>query len=130
MRSAFVVAVAVILGAPWLASCRGLPTGPSLSNVVVRNVALKATTGNTALCCCRVTASAENNNRVPVHVTIKFSALDGVKADPIATILYFVPDLEPGSTRAVDAAGFIFPCNAIRDLKTEVDVKGIAFPPT
>lgn len=111
-----------------LASCRGLPEGPSLSNIVVSNITLTSTTGNRALCCCRVAATARNNNRVPVHLTIKYSALDGVDTEPIATVLQFVPDLWPGTERAVEAAGLIVPCQAIRDLKTEVDVRGITYP--
>jgi hypothetical protein len=47
----------------------------------------------------------------------------------MARILYFVADFEPGTSRPIDAHGFIFPCSAVRQLKTEVDVKGIAFPP-
>lgn len=113
-----------------LLSCRGLPAGPSLSDIVLTNISLAPTTANAGLCCCRVEATVRNNNRIPVHVTIKYSALDGVDPEPIATILAFVPDLRPGSSRPVEAAGFIFPCVAIRDLATEVDVTGIAFPPT
>jgi hypothetical protein len=123
-----VIALLGILGAT-LASCRGLPDGPSLSNIVVANITLGSTTGNTALCCCRVSATATNNNKVPVHLTIKYSALDGIDQDPIATILQFVPDLRPGASRAVEAAGLIVPCDAVRDLRTEVDVRGVAYPP-
>lgn len=112
-----------------LAACRGLPEGPSLSNIVVSNITLTSTTGDRTLCCCRVTATARNNNRVPVHLTIKYSALDGIETEPIATVLQFVPDLWPGTERAVEAAGLIVPCQFIRDLKTEVDVRGITYPP-
>jgi len=110
-------------------SCGGTPVGPSLSNVTISNLRLEPTTSNAALCCCRVKATAQNRNSVPVHLTIKFSALDGVRDDPIATIVHFVSGLEPGTRRDIDAAGFIVPCSAIRDVATEVDVSGIAFPP-
>ncbi len=121
--------VLVALGGLWLAACGGTPTGPSISNVVLRNIALQPTTGNPNLCCCHVSGTAENGNTVPVHVTIKFSALDGVRDEPIATVLAFVSDLEPRTSRAIDAAGLIVPCSAIKELTTEVDVSGIAFPP-
>jgi hypothetical protein len=130
MRWSFVIAQLVCLAATaLLVSCSGAPEGPSLSNIALRNVSLAPTAGNPALCCCRVVATAENRNSVPVHLTIKFSALDGTRSDPIATILHFVPDLEPGAQRQIDAAGFVFPCSVIKSVKTEVDVSGIAFPP-
>jgi hypothetical protein len=125
-RTAMLVGV---LGGLWLAACGGTPTGPSISNVVLRNIALQPTAENPNLCCCHVSGTAENGASVPVHLTIKFSALDGVRDEPIATIVAFVSDLEPRSTRTIDAAGFIVPCAAIKDVKTEVDVSGIAFPP-
>ena len=122
-------AISIVIGGLWLAACGGTPAGPSISNVVLRNVALQPTADNPNLCCCHVTGTAENGTSVPVHMTIKFSALDGVRDEPIATIVAFVSDLEPRSTRAIDAPGFIVPCAAIKDLTTEVDVSGIAFPP-
>jgi hypothetical protein len=111
------------------ASCGSPPTGPSISGITLSNVSLQSTTGNNALCCCHVIGTAENHNEVPVHLTIKFSALGAVQEDAIATVVAFVPDLEPGARRPIDAAGFIFPCQEIRSLRTEVDVSGIAFPP-
>jgi hypothetical protein len=97
--------------------------------VSVNGISLQSTTGNPGLCCCRVVATIANDNTVPVHATIEFSAFDGIRSDAIATILHFVPDLEPRTSRPIDAAGFIFPCTAIRELKTEVEVKGITHPP-
>jgi hypothetical protein len=119
------VMIAILLSA---ASCRGLPAGPSLSNVTVGSLTLEPTIGNPGLCCCRVVGSVSNNNEVPIHATLKIDALDD-RGESMARILYFVPDLEPRTSRSVDAHGFIFPCNAIRQLKTEVDVKGLTFPP-
>jgi hypothetical protein len=110
-------------------ACRGLPAGPSLSAVTVSQLTLEPTIGNTAQCCCRVVGTVTNGNDVPVHATFKFSAIGDDAEDPLATILFFASDLEPRGVRAIDAHGFIFPCNAIKQLKTEVDVKGITFPP-
>jgi hypothetical protein len=109
-------------------ACRGLPAGPSLSNVAVGSLTLQPTIGNPSLCCCRVVGSVANNNAVPVHATFKFDALDD-RGESMARILYFVADLAPRTERPIDAHGFIFPCSAIRQLTTEVDVKGITFPP-
>ena len=109
-------------------ACRGLPAGPSLSNVAVGSLTLQPTIGNPSLCCCRVVGSVANNNAVPVHATFKFDALD-TRGESMARILYFVADLQPGTERPIDAHGFIFPCSAINQLTTEVDVKGITFPP-
>ena len=130
MRSSSVMVQLVCLAAAaLLVSCSGAPEGPSVSNITLRNIALAPTTGNAALCCCHVVATAENRNSVPVHLTVKFSALDGTHSDAIATIQHFVGDLEPGAQRQIDAAGFVFPCSIIKSVKTEVDVSGIAFPP-
>jgi len=132
MTRAHVMSEGLVIGTLALfvaGSCQGMPTGPSLSNVALHNLSLKSTTENPGICCCRVEGTAENRNTVPVHVTIKFSALDGQKPEPMATIAYFIPDLEAGGSRAIDAAGFIFPCTQIRDLRTEVEVKGLTSPP-
>lgn len=110
------------------AACRGLPAGPSLSNVTVSSLSLESTIGNPGLCCCRVVGSVSNANTVPVHATLKFDALDE-RGESLARIQFFVADLEPQVTRPIDAHGFIFPCDAIKQLTTEVDVKGITFPP-
>jgi hypothetical protein len=109
-------------------ACRGLPAGPSLSNVTVGSLTLEPTIGNPGLCCCRVVGSVVNNNDVAVHATFKFDALDD-RGESMARVLYFVADLEPRTERPIDAHGFIFPCSAVNQLKTEVDVKGITFPP-
>jgi hypothetical protein len=123
--------VAVIVGALVLigSACRGLPAGPSLGAVIVSALTLQPTVGNPALCCCRVVGSVRNDNDVAIHATFKFSGIGDNPDDPIATILYFVSDFEPRTTRPIDAHGFIFPCTAIRRLETELDVKGLAFPP-
>ena len=110
------------------AACRGLPAGPSLSNVTLGTLRLEPTIGNTSLCCCRVVGTVANNNSVPVHATLKIDALDD-RGESLARVLFFVPDLEPRTERPIDAHGFIFPCSAVKQLKTEVDVKGITFPP-
>jgi hypothetical protein len=63
-----------------------------------------------------------------VHVTIKFSAYDGVQEEPIGSTLYFIRDLKPSEQHQIDAAGLIIPCDTIRELRREVDVNGIVFP--
>ncbi|HWW88113.1 MAG TPA: FxLYD domain-containing protein [Vicinamibacterales bacterium] len=110
------------------AACHGAPQGPSVSSVVLHNVSLKSTTGNTALCCCHVTGTAENDNPIPVHLTIEVSAFDSHN-NSLATILGFVPDLQPGATTPFEAAGFVFPCNSIVNIRTQVNVSGVAYPP-
>jgi hypothetical protein len=129
MRTRLAILMALLGVAAFVgAACRGLPAGPSLSNVTVGSLTLEPTIGNPGLCCCRVVGSVANNNDVAVHATFKFDALDD-RGESMARILYFVADFEPGTSRPIDAHGFIFPCSAVRQLKTEVDVKGIAFPP-
>jgi hypothetical protein len=122
----FVIGAALVAMAP---GCRGLPQGPSLANVTVSPLRLEPTLDDPALCCCRIVGSVRNDNKVPVHATFKFSAFDGERAQAISSILFFVPDLQPRTDRPIDAHGFIFPCNVIKELKTELDIKGIAFPP-
>ena len=122
----FVLLSALVTLAP---GCRGLPNGPSLSNVTMGPLRLEPTLDDPALCCCRVIGLATNSNRVPVHATFKFSAFDGERAQAISSILFFIPDFQPRTDRSIDAHGFIFPCNVIKELKTELDIKGIAFPP-
>jgi hypothetical protein len=43
--------------------------------------------------------------------------------------LGFVPDLQPGATTPFEAAGFVFPCNSIVNIRTQVNVSGVAYPP-
>jgi len=121
------------LSAVGLVGCEDSPVGPSLSAVQVRNLDLRSTTGNPGLCCCHVIGTARNDNTVPVHVTIKFAAFNRDDPEPLSTILYFIKDLQPGGSHAIDAPGFVFPCttlpSGIANVKTEVDVKGITFPP-
>ena len=136
-----VLGVAAFVGVSALAfaACEDAPVGPSLGAVPVAVTGLKPSQGNPGLCCCHVVGSARNDNSVPVHVTIKFSAFNvarppnGPDPDPLSTILYFIKDLQPGQTHQIEAPGFIFPCNqipeGIRNVKTEVEVKGITYPP-
>jgi hypothetical protein len=122
-----------------ITACEDAPVGPSLGAVPVSNLGLKPSQGNVGLCCCHVTGTARNDNSVAVHVTIKFSAFNvarppnGPDPEPLSTILYFIKDLQPGQTHQIEAPGFIFPCNqipeGIRNVKTEVEVKGITYPP-
>jgi hypothetical protein len=137
--SRLVVASAFVgLTAIGIAACADSPVGPSLSAVPVSNLGLRPSQSNPGLCCCHVTGQARNDNSVSVHVTIKFSAFNAppgpnAPAEPLSTILYFIKDLQPGQTHQFEAPGFIFPCNqipeGIRNVRTEVEVKGITYPP-
>jgi hypothetical protein len=120
-----------------LASCGGSPVGPSLDAVVVdigsagdRRAALVDSSDDATLCCCQVVGSVTNRNAVPVHVEFQFSAFDGEKTDPIARIFYFIQNLQPSASEPVTATGFLMPCDDIKELKMEVDVRGIVFPPS
>ena len=135
-----VIGVSAFIGlaAIGIAACADSPTGPSLSAVPVTNLGLKPSQNNPGLCCCHVTGQARNDNSDSVHVTIKVSACNAppgpnAPAEPLSTILYFIKDLQPGQTHQFEAPGFIFPCNqipeGIRNVKTEVEVKGITYPP-
>lgn len=112
----------------FLGSCQGSPVGPTLDQLVLESVGLRPTSETATLCCCRVIGTATNLNSVPVHVTIKFSAYDGVQEEPIGSTLYFIRDLKPSEQHQIDAAGLIIPCDTIRELRREVDVNGIVFP--
>jgi hypothetical protein len=118
-------AVAVLIAAWWTTTC-ATPAGPSLSAIQVSDVRLQATEGNASLCCCRVAATAENRNREPVHVTIKFVGYDDDKTFPLATIVYFIKNMLPGAREPVLASGFLLACSRLKDVRVEVDVTGTA----
>jgi hypothetical protein len=109
--------------------CNASPVGPSLAGVDVTSPVIQPSAGNSALCCCRVVGSAVNHNSVAVHVTIKYKAYDGVRKDPLVTVLYFIKDFQAGDTQPIDASGILYPCNAIKSVQMEVGVRGIVFPP-
>jgi hypothetical protein len=111
-----------------LAGCQSLPTGPSLTDFEVTNIAGQPTTGNPGLCCCHVIGTATNHNAVPLHATIQFSGFNA-QGGEISKILYFIQDLPPGGSHSIDAPGFIVPCNAISRYSWEVKVRGITYPP-
>jgi hypothetical protein len=109
--------------------CNSSIVGPSLLDVTVSAPVTVPSGTNRALCCCRVTGTAVNNNAVPVHVTLKYKAFDGLREDPLATVIYFIKDLQPGATHAIDASGVLYPCNEVQSVQMEVNVRGITFPP-
>lgn len=107
------------------------PTGPSLADIQITGLRLSPTTENPGLCCCRVLGTATNRNTVPVHVTLEISAY-GIPpgADPLASLVYFIKDFQPGATHQIEASGILFPCNAISPaLKYEIEVRGLTYPP-
>jgi hypothetical protein len=111
-----------------MTSCSRSPVGPSLGDVAVEGLSLQPTTGNATLCCCRVTGMATNSNATPVHVTVKISAFNRAEPLPLATLVYFIEDMQPGARHQIEASGFFFSCERISELKTEVDVKGLDYP--
>ena len=110
-----------------MAACEGTPTGPSLAAVQVSDVRLQATEGNASLCCCRVAAVAENQNAVPVHVTVKFV---GLRREPGTFRWRRSCTSSRTCSRARDepilASGFLLACNRLKDVRVEVDVTGTA----
>ena len=109
-------------------SCSSYEVGPSLP-VDVQIQGLRATTGDTARCCCHVTGTVVNQSTVSVHVTIRFGAFRGSEVDPFARILYFIRDMEPNETQFFEASGFVYSCSDIDRVEIDdVDVTGIVFP--
>ena len=116
----------VLMVASWTTACGGPAIGPSLADVQVSDVRLQATEGNASLCCCRVAAVAENQNTVPVHVTVKFVGYDENPSFPLVTIVHFMKNMQPGTRQPILASGFLLACSRIKDLRVEVDVTGLA----
>jgi len=116
--------VVLLIAACATSTCAGTPAGPSLAAVQVNDVRLQATEANASLCCCRVAALAENLNAVPVHVTIKFVGYDENAAFPLATIVHFIRNMQPGTREPVLATGFLLACSRLKDVRVEVDVTG------
>lgn len=128
-RTVLLGGVGLVLG---LAACAEVtPTGPSLADVPITGLRIEPTTANPGLCCCRAVGTAANRNSVPVHVTLKISAFANPPgAEPVASLIYFIKDFQPGATHAIDAPGILFPCASISPaLKYEVEVRGLTFPP-
>jgi hypothetical protein len=102
--------------------CDGNPVGPSLADVEVRDVRVEPTEGNATLCCCRVAASAVNGNTVSVHVTVKFFVYDDDPSYPVAALVHFINNMDPGSEQPIVAQGMVFACSRVKDVQVEVDV--------
>lgn len=115
-----------MLTAAWMTACGGSPSGPSLAAVEVSNVRLQATEGNASLCCCRVAATAENDNAVPVHVTVKFFAYDENPDFPLTVVVHFIRNMQPGTREPILASGLLLACSRVKDVRVEVDVTGTA----
>ena len=113
-----------------MSGCENLSPGPSLTNISVSAFGKEATTDqkDPSLCCCRATGSVTNKNSVPVYVTMTLTALD-LKGSAIEKVIYFVPDLSPGHTTAIDVPGFFVPCNGIGGFVPEITVHGLTEPP-
>ena len=121
--------IVALIAVSIVAGCNENPAGPSLANVTIGPLSLEPTAEDPAVCCCRVKGTAKNLNSVPVHATFKFTAFDGQRVQPISKILFFISDFRPGTERTIDAHGFLYPCTIIKELKTELDVRGITLPP-
>jgi hypothetical protein len=109
----------------------GFDEGPSLQ-VEVRDTVLSATTGDSSLCCCWVSGTAENLSTVPIHATLKFKAYrsSGSGEEEIASAVDFLKDLQPGENRPFDASGLLVPCSNIDRFElVELDIRGVWFPP-
>ena len=119
--------IVVGVGLLGLAACKGLPTGPSLSNIVVSNVRTQPTIGDATLCCCHVLAGARNNNTVAVHATFKFAAFDAA-AQELSRTVFFIANFAPNTSQEIDAPGFVFPCNLVKDIRYELSVRGLTEP--
>jgi hypothetical protein len=75
---------------------------------------------------------AENASTVPVHATLTFEAYrrhaDGTD-EKIGTAVDFIKDLSPSEIRAVDAIGFLIPCDSIDSLTlVDLDMRGLWAP--
>ncbi|HEY6210768.1 MAG TPA: hypothetical protein VIW45_00720 [Vicinamibacterales bacterium] len=128
-RGVFGVCVLLCIIAATLA-CENLSPGPSLTNISLSPFGKQPTTDtkDATLCCCRATGTITNNNRVPVYVQMKLTALD-LKGSAIEKVLYFVSDLGPGQTAPLDVAGFFVPCVSIGSFTPEISIKGLTEPP-
>lgn len=142
-----------VIAASWLlGSCETVPAGPSLSNVTFAP-AIESPAGwrssqlptikdlrgapDPTVCCCHVTGTITNGNSVPIHVLIRFAAID-VLSQQIGQIVFFERDLQPGVSQRIDgppdpnhvdgAPGFLLPCRSIDHVNYQLDVSS-AGPP-
>jgi hypothetical protein len=107
--------------------CEGLPAGPSLAGVTLTNLRTQSTIGDPSLCCCHVLATVRNANTVGVHATIKFAAFDN-GGQELSRTVYFLENFAANTSRDIDAPGFVFACNLVRDVKYELSVRGLTQP--
>ena len=121
--------LAALTLAALVSSCNEVPTGPSLANISVGPLSLASTAGDNNVCCCRVVGTVKNLNQVPVSATFTFTAFDADRTRPISKVLFFINDFRAGTERPIDAHGFVYPCAIIKDLATELDVRGLTAPP-
>ena len=110
--------------------CEQMPTGPSLTNIVLSGFTKQATLEppDNSLCCCRAIGSVTNRNTVPVYISVTLTAVD-TRGQNLSSVLFFVPDVAPGQTAPIIAPGFPVPCNAIDHFTPEVKVRGLVEPP-
>ena len=82
--------------------CEQMPTGPSLTNIVLSGFTKQATLEppDNSLCCCRAIGSVTNRNTVPVYVSVTLTAVD-TRGQNLSSVLFFVPDVAPGQTAQV-----------------------------
>ena len=76
--AACVLAMAVFGLIMGVVGCEQMPTGPSLTNIVLSGFTKQATLEppDNSLCCCRAIGSVTNRNTVPVYVSVTLTAVD------------------------------------------------------
>ena len=121
-RLALLVATVGMLG------CQELPLGPSLQEFELTDIKGQPTVGTPG--CAAAAWSGPRAIGRPFPSTPRFSSpASTAPVREISKILYFIQDLAPGSSSAIDAPGFVVPCNAINRFTWEVKVRGVTYPP-
>jgi hypothetical protein len=116
-----------------LAAACASPTGPPLT-VEVRTPTgdlippatpvLQSTTGDPAICCCRVVGTVANLSTVAVHITLQFEAFAGTDPEPTGTAIDFLEAVPAMTDGPYNAVGFVQPCSDIDRVElSDVDLR-------
>lgn len=113
-----------------LPGCREADPGPDLAVEVPReSLAFQPTTGDPALCCCRIVGRVINPSTVAVHVTLRFRAFEPGQSEPSGTAIDFLATVLPQEERQIEATGLLKPCDTYeRFVLEDIDVNGVWFP--